>query len=66
LSRTAGRALVALGVGSLILALGVIAVVALSQGRMLGVWSGGAIVLVLLLVAALMLPFGLAVSWRRF
>jgi hypothetical protein len=59
------RALLALGIGSLACALGIVALIFFSHGRTLGVWSGGMLVLALLVLAALVLPFALAVSWGR-
>lgn len=65
-SRRLGRVLLALGIGSLVGTVAVIGLIAFSHGRVLGVWSGGMVALGLVCIAALVLPFALAVSWGRF
>jgi hypothetical protein len=64
-SRRLGRLLLAVGLGCLVATLAVIGLITLSHGRVLGVWSGGMVALGLICIAALVLPFALAVSWRR-
>ena len=65
-SRRLGRFLLALGLGLVLATLAVIGLIALSHGRVLGFWSGGMVALGLICIAALVLPFALAVSWGRF
>ena len=66
MSRTVGRILLVLGGGSFASALGVMVIMVLSQGRLIGMWTAGMLTVVFLGVAALVLPFALAVSWGRF
>ena len=65
-SRRVGRVLLALGIGSLLATFVVIGLIAFSHGHVLGFWSGGMVALGLVCIAALVLPFALAVSWGRF
>ena len=65
-SRTVARILLVLGGGSLALAIGVFGTMVSSQGRMIGMWTASMLAVVFLGVAALVLPFALAVSWGRF
>lgn len=60
------KILLVFGGGLSALAIGVIAIVAFSQGRIIGVWTGGMLAVVFLGVGALVLPFAVAVSWGRF
>jgi len=57
-----GRIVLVLGSGSLVLALAIFGIMILSQGRIIGMWTAGMLSVVLLGVAALMLPFALGVS----
>ena len=59
------RALLAIGLGALILGLGVLGLTVVGRGRLFGVWTGGLVAVVLLGLTAVVLPFALAVSWRR-
>lgn len=61
-SRTAGRASLWLGVVTLCLGLGTMSLVV---GRAIGMWTAVGVAIVLFLVAAVTLPFGLAVSLGR-
>lgn len=54
------RALLVLGRGALALGLGVLGLIVLGRGRLAGFWTGGQAALVLLVLAALLLPFALA------
>jgi len=64
-SRRLRRVLLALGIGALVATCAVIGLIAFSHGRVLGFWSGGMLALGLVCIAALVLPFTLAVSWGR-
>ena len=62
-SRMAGRILLVLGTGLLVLAIAVFGIMISSQGRMIGMWTAGLLSVVFLVVAAVILAFGLGVSW---
>jgi hypothetical protein len=64
-SRRLGRVLLALGLGSVVATFACIGLIAFSDGRVLGFWSGSMVALGLVCIAALVLPFALAVSWGR-
>lgn len=63
-SPTAGRVLLGVGLAALALGLAVSWLVDSGRGA-LGLWTGVYVYSVLLVVAGLALPFGLAASWGR-
>jgi hypothetical protein len=64
-TRRIGRILLVVGVGCFLAAIGALGLLAVSQGHVLGMWSGAMVIFGLLLLAALVLPFAIIVSWRK-